>query len=117
MIYFIRHGQTNWNVIKKIQGHTDIPLNEQGKKQAEEQAKKLIDLNIRQIISSDLLRTKQTAEIINQYIHVPISFDTRLRELCFGKLEACKITEISEETWNIFNSEPHKLKAESFFQL
>lgn len=117
MIYLIRHGQTHWNAIKKIQGHTDIPLNEQGKKEAEKSAQKLINLNIHQIISSDLLRAKQTAEIINQYIQVPISFDARLRELCYGQLEACKSTEISKETWDIFNTNPQKLNAESFSQL
>ena len=65
MIYLVRHGQTDWNIEKKTQGHTDIPLNGTGKRQAEELAEKIADLKIDRIISSDLLRARETAEIMN----------------------------------------------------
>ena len=70
MIYLVRHGQTDWNIEKKhTQGHTDIPLNENGKKQAEQLAQSISNLKIDKIISSDLLRAKETAEIINKKLY------------------------------------------------
>ena len=43
ILYFVRHGETDWNVKKKIQGKTDVPLNETGKQQAKELADMLLD--------------------------------------------------------------------------
>lgn len=54
MIYITRHGQTNWNVLKKVMGRCNEPLNEIGKKEAKEVSKKLKDTHIDLIISSPL---------------------------------------------------------------
>lgn len=88
-IGFVRHGITDWNIQGIAQGSSDVPLNEMGRQQAELLANRLAteegwDL----IISSDLSRAKETAEIIGRQLHLPIShFDTRLRERSGGKIE------------------------------
>ena len=66
-IYVLRHGQTSWNVDRKIQGKQDTELNEVGIKQAYEAKKKFNTLNIDLIMCSPLKRTKQTAQIINEW--------------------------------------------------
>lgn len=65
--YLIRHGETEWNKLRKIQGHTDIPLNDMGLLQAQRVAKRLSSYSLHHICSSDLLRAKQTAEEIAKY--------------------------------------------------
>lgn len=112
MIYLVRHGQTDWNVEQKTQGHTDISLNADGISQAESIAKSILKLKIGRIISSDLLRARETAEIINQSIGVDISFDQRLREINYGDLEGIPRTELTPNTWDVFNETPEKLNAE-----
>lgn len=114
MIYLIRHGQTNWNYLKKIQGQSDIPLNETGKNEAYERGQQLCSYPIDKIISSDLSRAKETAEIINGFLNLSIRFDSRLREVNYGDLQGVFNKDISKQTWEIFNNEPHKLNAESF---
>ena len=108
MIYLIRHGQTDWNLDRKLQGQTDIPLNDNGRGQAEEVAKEIADLKIDRIISSDLLRAKETAEIINKKIGAVISFDKRLREVNYGDYEGKLIETIKDEEWDVFNQNPEK---------
>ena len=66
MIYLIRHGQTDWNIVHRIQGHLDIPLNDTGRAEVKARAKQLESLRIDQIISSDLSRAKETAHIIGK---------------------------------------------------
>lgn len=113
MIYLVRHGQTDWNIERKTQGHTDIPLNENGKKQAKILAKNIGHLSIDKIISSDLLRAKETAEIINERFGKEIILDTRIREINYGILEGVPRELLIQDTWDIFNNNPEQLKAES----
>jgi broad specificity phosphatase PhoE len=86
-IYAIRHGQTDWNKEEKIQGRTDIPLNETGILQAEEAAENFKNKEIAKIYSSPLVRAVKTAEIINEKINVSITPDVRLIERDFGDYE------------------------------
>lgn len=88
-LYVVRHGQTDWNILKKVQGKADIDLNETGKKQALEIQKELFNTKIDLIICSPLKRAKQTAEIINNK-NVPIIYDDRISERDFGELEGKK---------------------------
>ena len=69
-IYLIRHGQTDWNVAGKIQGKTDIPLNETGRRQAVCLAKGMANRPVVQIFSSDLLRARETAGAIGDSLSV-----------------------------------------------
>jgi len=84
MIYFVRHGQTDWNTIHKCQGHTDIELNNVGISQANSLKEKLKNIRFDLIFSSPLKRALQTAKIItNQKIII----DDRLIERNNGLLE------------------------------
>jgi len=67
-IYFLRHGETDWNVKQLCQGQKDIPLNAKGKRQAHKAAETVKNLEIQTIFSSPLLRAKETAEIISNLI-------------------------------------------------
>ena len=66
MIYLVRHGQTDWNLENRIQGHLDMPLNDTGRNEARQCRKKLASVKMDKIIASDLLRAKETAAIINE---------------------------------------------------
>ena len=112
MIYLVRHGQTDWNVKKRTQGHTDISLNDIGRRQAEDLQKKLENLDVSKIISSDLLRAKETAQIINDKMNVSIVFDSSLREINYGDSEGVVRETLNPEIWDTFNNNPEKLNAE-----
>lgn len=114
MVCLIRHGQTNWNAEKRLMGSTDIPLNKNGIEQVKSLGQEISQLEISHIFSSDLLRAKETAEIINNFINVDILLDSRLRELNYGDIEGKTLKEISSENWNRFNLYPEQLNAESF---
>ncbi|MBU2103864.1 histidine phosphatase family protein [Patescibacteria group bacterium] len=84
--YFVRHGQTQFNVDRRITGHVDIPLTNEGIDQAKKAAQELPE-DCAEIFSSDSLRCRQTAEILNEGRNLPVTFDARLRERHFGSLE------------------------------
>lgn len=86
-LLIVRHGQTDWNVAGKVQGSTDIELNETGKEQAKQTAQKLSDDPIDIIITSPLKRARKTAEIINETLKTELIIEEELRERNFGKLE------------------------------
>ena len=89
-IGWVRHGRTAWNALGKIQGQTDIPLNEEGKQQAERLALRLAANEIEwdAVISSDLMRARETARTIAEKLGVPLlPPDHRLRERFFGEIE------------------------------
>ena len=98
--YIIRHGQTNWNKKGKIQGKTDIELDEEGIEQAKEARKILEKYPIDVIVSSPLKRARKTAEIINEVKKVPIIFDKAIEERGFGEFEGKVRTEIYDDIWN-----------------
>lgn len=89
-LYVMRHGQTDWNVKKKIQGCTDIELNETGIKQAQNAKQKFNEYVIDLIFCSPLKRTRKTAEIINEDKKVPIICEDKIVERYFGDLEGLK---------------------------
>ena len=86
-ILMIRHGETDWNVAKKVQGKADIPLNENGIEQAKTARQKLKNEKIDIIICSPLKRARQTAEIINAEIQCPILYEEGITERDFGEFE------------------------------
>lgn len=86
-IYLVRHGETEWNVKKLIQGQKDIPLNEKGKKQAGKLAEKLKKIKFDAIYSSDLKRAAETAKIIAGKRKLKIIKSKALRERYFGKFQ------------------------------
>jgi len=105
----VRHGQTDWNIEGKWQGHSDIPLNSTGIQQADEAAERLKSEIIDQIYSSDLSRALETAKTINQHHQKPIFTDTRLREQNLGRWEGIfhkDIHKIYPEEWEAFRNDP-----------
>jgi uncharacterized phosphatase len=86
-ICLVRHGQTDWNAEGKIQGRTDIELNEMGVRQAAACRDHLANENWDIIISSPLLRARQTAEIINGKLKKPFLIMDEFIERCFGRAE------------------------------
>ena len=97
-IYFVRHGETNWNKEGRYQGITDIPLNEKGLAQAVACRDALANVHFDRIISSDLSRALVTAETIRGDRHIDIVTTSGLREVNFGDWETLTIDEI-EEKW------------------
>lgn len=92
--YIFRHGQTDYNAQKKIQGHLDIPLNEKGREQALVLREKLNLIKPEIILSSDLGRAIETAEIANADLGLNIYRDSSLREQHFGEGEGVPLNEL-----------------------
>ncbi|CAM3616332.1 histidine phosphatase family protein [Marinicrinis lubricantis] len=102
-IGFIRHGITDWNMAKRAQGHSDIPLNETGRSQARALAQRLREEQWDALYSSDLSRAKETAEIVGQALGLSVHTDTRLREMYCGEIEGTTVEERIErwgEGWH-----------------
>ncbi len=95
--YFIRHGQTDWNLERRMQGHTDIPLNQTGLEQAERAAVLFDGVKIDVIVSSPLSRAYKTAEAIARRKNLSIIAEPLLRERHFGKFEGRTIYEVFDE--------------------
>lgn len=97
-IILIRHGQTDWNVLQRYQGHKDIALNDQGRTQAEKIALYLQSHEmVEAIYSSDLSRSLETAVIISTVLKLPVLSDVRLKEISFGLWEGMTFTEVYEK--------------------
>lgn len=89
-IGLIRHGLTDWNAAGRIQGQTDIPLNGEGRDQAERLGRRLLTEEYQwdYIITSGLSRAQETGEIISELLNVPLlEPDARLKERAFGQIE------------------------------
>ena len=95
--YVVRHGQTDWNAKGRIQGKTDIELNEIGIEQARQLKALIKDYNIDLIISSPLKRARKTAEIINETVKCNIIFEDSLKERGYGIFEGMIRKEINDE--------------------
>ncbi|MCR4895410.1 MAG: histidine phosphatase family protein [Lachnospiraceae bacterium] len=87
MLYIMRHGRTDWNDLRKLQGRTDIPLNEEGRAQAKAAAEEIRDLHLDICFVSPLQRATETAQILLAGRDIPIVQDDRLKEMCFGIYE------------------------------
>lgn len=96
-IYYVRHGQTDLNLAKKMQGGgTEKELNETGVSQAYNTKKELENVKYDLVICSPMKRAKQTAEIINEGRDIPIITDERIRERKLGDYEGRDVTEEME---------------------
>ncbi len=96
-IYITRHGQTEWNQEKRLQGWKDAPLTELGCKQAEALGRRLKEIDIDHIYCSPLGRTRKTAEIALDGNNIPIYFDERLKEINMGEWEGMKAEKVKEK--------------------
>lgn len=96
-IIAIRHGETAWNALGRIQGHTDIGLNDNGRAQAQQVAKALGGEALDAIYSSDLQRAWQTAQAIAAVTAAPLHAEPGLRERCFGSFEGSSFAQIAQQ--------------------
>lgn len=87
MLYIMRHGKTDWNVRRKLQGRTDIPLNNDGRLMAEKARNEYMNVHFDVCYCSPLVRAKETAEILLRGRNIPIITDDRLLEMSFGVYE------------------------------
>ena len=100
-VYLVRHGETQWNAERRMQGQSDSPLTEKGVQQAWQVAERARTLGITHVITSDLGRTQQTARIIADACGCDVMLEPRLRELDMGVLEKRHIDTLTEteEGW------------------
>ncbi len=96
-LWLVRHGQTDWNVQRRYQGHTDIPLNSLGREQASELASEVNGSQIAAIYSSDLSRALETAAILARHTSANVTPDRRLREISMGDWEGRTLFEVNQE--------------------
>ncbi|HZQ13770.1 MAG TPA: histidine phosphatase family protein [Pseudolabrys sp.] len=105
LIYYIRHGETDWNVEGRLQGHQDIPLNARGREQAAHCGAVLRDLFVQKgidpktldYVSSPLGRARQTMELARTALGLPAdgyAIEPRLTEISFGQWEGFTIAQL-----------------------
>lgn len=112
LIGLIRHGLTDWNAIGKIQGQSDIPLNDEGRMQAAMLADRLLQEPYRwdYCITSNLSRAAETGKIIADKLNVPLlDPDDRIRERAYGQVEGLTAAE-REEKWGKIGVSFHLVK-------
>lgn len=101
-LYIIRHGETDWNKTFRLQGQSDIPLNEYGRELARITSDALKDITFDVIYSSPLSRALETAQIMRRDRLVDIVTDDRLVEISFGVDEGRNKDELGEHFSNFF---------------
>ena len=93
-ILLVRHGETDWNLHRRLQGHSDTPLNDRGREQARTLAAELADEPIDAVYSSDLVRAHETARIVAEQHGLDVTATGDLRERHFGTWEGLSDDEI-----------------------
>jgi probable phosphoglycerate mutase len=114
-IFLVRHGESQWNTLKKIQGQQDIPLTEGGLKQANLIGNRLMNEKIDRIYSSDLIRAFNTAEIIGGKLNINVIPMEEFREINFGIWEGMsneKMLLKYHDEYLMWKRVPEKLKIE-----
>jgi len=109
-LYIVRHGQTDWNISKTIQGQLDIPLNSTGEKEAHELKSVLNSIHFDAVFSSDLIRAKRTAEILNMDRKLAIETTNALRERLFGIYQGKPMDSAHEKLYELlekYKNHPH----------
>jgi len=86
-LLLVRHGETDWNAEGRLQGHTDRPLNDHGRRQATALASELAHERLDALYASDLARARETADIVGERLGLPVVLDPDLRERDWGSWE------------------------------
>jgi probable phosphoglycerate mutase len=113
MIYYIRHGETEWNALGRLQGTQDIPLNDLGRRQAASAGAILAGLFARdgrreaslEFVASPLVRARSTMELVRGGLSLPpdqYAIDTRLREIGYGQWEGATLAQMQAEDPDLF---------------
>ena len=95
-LILVRHGETEWNRQSRIIGHTEIALNETGRRQAVLLAQALRDEKVSAIYASPLQRTRETAAEISRVLGVKVEFDDALKEIAAGDIDGLTFEEVAE---------------------
>lgn len=110
-VYIVRHGQTEWNVATRMQGHMDSPLTELGRLQARVHGRALARLGgIESIIASPLGRTRETAHLVNEHLALPLFHEPALMERDCGLWSGLTIAEVEAaypDEWHARNDDPY----------
>jgi broad specificity phosphatase PhoE len=107
-LLLVRHGETDWNAEGKLQGHTDRPLNDYGRRQAQALADRLAGERIDAVYASDLSRARETAEIVGAKLGLPVVVDPDLREKNWGNWEGLTSDERLHIEFEGETSEAHR---------
>lgn len=114
LLYVLRHGVTQWNKLKKVQGAMDIPLAPEGIELAKETGEALKDVHFDICFTSPLTRAKQTARYVLRDRDIPFIEDKRIQEIDFGVLEGTQFKDeqgkIISREMEIFFTDPLKFK-------
>lgn len=111
-LYLVRHGESEWNILSKVQGQSNTNLTSVGREQAKKVAKRLVEEKIDIIFSSDLNRALDTARIIGKTFGLEVNTFEELREIKFGIWEGLTTQEIVDKYTKehlIWMKEPHNL--------
>ena len=113
-VFLLRHGKTEWNGQFRYQGTSDVPLNEEGRSQAQRTALRLASLSIDAIYASSLSRARETAEIVSKTLGVPVKgFYEELWEMNFGAWEGLTASDIERsyaESFRLWRRNPERVK-------
>ncbi len=114
-VYFLRHGQTDWNVAYRLQGQMDIPINETGRTQARKNGRKLADLVSNpkdfRFVASPLGRTRETMNLVRDELGLPphdYDTDDRLKEISFGLWETHTFDELRKTVPDLVDQRFHE---------
>ena len=109
MLYIMRHGKTEWNALHKLQGRTNISLNDEGRLMASQACEKYKSVKIDVCYCSPLIRAVETAQIVLRDRNIPIITDERLVEMSFGDYEGIENSfQIPNCPINVIFKEPEK---------
>ena len=96
-LILVRHGETEWNVERRVQGQIDSPLTARGRAQARRAAERLAETNVRAVYSSDAGRARETAELVAVPHGLTVAVRPALRERSYGILEGKTIEQVARE--------------------
>lgn len=108
-LYFVRHGETEWNRIRRMQGQWNSDLNDLGRQQADMNGQLLAGFDLQVLYCSPLDRTRQTGEIITRHVPLPLIFDDRLMEWNTGDWSGHMYADLPEKwptEWEAWRSDP-----------
>lgn len=109
-LLLVRHGETDWNADGRLQGQTDRPLSDFGRRQARRLAEELADEQLEAIYSSDLSRARETAEIVADGLGLPVVLDPDLREKNWGTWEGLTAVERDRVEFVGESTEEHQVR-------
>lgn len=104
-VFFVRHGETDWNEDDKLRGWAPIPLNHDGLQEAKQAAQALKDQKVTHIVAADLPRVIQTAEAIHKATKAPVTLDRRLRDFDYGDWTGRPVKGVLNRMIKIFRNE------------